>query len=421
MKEKVSLKQEATPLPSSKKAAVWLLAVSQGLQSFGTSVFAISLALLAGQNGDFLGLGLVLAARTIPTVVVALFGGVAADLWSKKLLAILTLLGVAVLNVATLFSVVHQGLGPITQVISLASGLISAFGAPALYTLLPSVVSAENNFRANAVVRTFRNAGSLLGPILATFVSTSFQTTSGIALSSVFFVCSALCILPVRISGVVTRSEGIKKDIRAAFSALKDHRWFGHLLLFWALFLALQSGFTSVLQPIAATSKAGPASYGAMAAALAVGYLMGSLLCTKWKVEKSLLTASVGFFALCSLPNFALATFAQPLWWCLAAMVAGLGLEISGVAWGSALQTRVPEEHLGKFSSLDYAVSFGLLPVGYALCGFLGASLPTNSLLLVGGWILLLGPLAYLAVSYRFDVKNSLSAGRTDFESPEKA
>lgn len=58
-------------------------------------------------------------------------------------------------------------------------------------------------------------------------------------------------------------------------------------------------------------------------------------------------------------------------------------MELSGVFWGTFIQTSVDEEYLGRVSSLDYAASFGLVPVGYAIYGVLGNSGGNNGLILV--------------------------------------
>lgn len=66
-------------------------------------------------------------------------------------------------------------------------------------------------------------------------------------------------------------------------------------------------------------------------------------------------------------------------------------MELSGVFWGTFIQTSVDEEYLGRVSSLDYAASFGLVPVGYAIYGVLGNSGGNNGLILVLSAGILLG------------------------------
>jgi DHA3 family tetracycline resistance protein-like MFS transporter len=47
----------------------------------------------------------------------------------------------------------------------------------------------------------------------------------------------------------------------------------------------------------------------------------------------------------------------------------GIFFAIGDVTWATMMQSHVPREMLGRVSSLDYLVSFGLVPVSFALAG----------------------------------------------------
>jgi hypothetical protein len=64
------------------------------------------------------------------------------------------------------------------------------------------------------------------------------------------------------------------------------------------------------------------------------------------------------------------------------ALVLGLGT-VGDTMWFALLQTRIPGELLGRVSSLDWMLSFALLPVSYALTGPLAAALGAGTLLVV--------------------------------------
>jgi DHA3 family tetracycline resistance protein-like MFS transporter len=77
-----------------------------------------------------------------------------------------------------------------------------------------------------------------------------------------------------------------------------------------------------------------------------------------------------------------------------------LGLGYAGeVIWFSLMRLRVPAELLGRVSSLDWLVSFGLMPLSFALCGPL-AGLVGAQATLVGAGILAGGSclVVYVAV-----------------------
>jgi hypothetical protein len=73
-----------------------------------------------------------------------------------------------------------------------------------------------------------------------------------------------------------------------------------------------------------------------------------------------------------------------------AAFVAGIGFEVFGVLWNTALHTRVAPEALSRVSSYDVLGSIALVPFGEALAGWgierLGA--PSTLLLAFAGIVL---------------------------------
>ena len=55
--------------------------------------------------------------------------------------------------------------------------------------------------------------------------------------------------------------------------------------------------------------------------------------------------------------------FSFPLWaLIIAALINGAALEVGGLTWTNILQELVPEEKLGRVSSIDTLGSFVLLP-----------------------------------------------------------
>lgn len=385
--------------------SVWFLAASQGFQALSTAVFTVSVALVAGKTSDFLGLGLILAARTLPTVVVALVGGVAADRWRKKTVAVATLLGTAVVSLLIAAVIPVTGLTGYIHVLALVAGLISAFGAPSLYSLLPAIVAKENNFRANALVRTWRNGGMLAGPVVAGLFAAQWGAASGVAVSAVCAGVGALFIAMLPVTEQARPVRSIRGDLAEAVGFARHTRWFTVMIGFWAVYLALQGGAGGVVQPVVVAQISGDRVWSWMAACLAAGYIAGSVGATRWQMSRHLVTGSVVWVGLSCVPLVAVAlTDVVPVW-LVASFIAGVGLEVSGVAWGSALQTRVDSDNIGKVSSLDYAVSFGFVPVGYAVFGVVGSVADGRVVLAVSGVVMAVFAVTAGLVSWtqRFD------------------
>ena len=72
------------------------------------------------------------------------------------------------------------------------------------------------------------------------------------------------------------------------------------------------------------------------------------------------------------------------LWPLLAAsFVAGLGVEVFGVGWSTALHEHIPEEVLSRVSSYDMLGSFVAIPVGMLFYGWVVTVFDPRSVLMV--------------------------------------
>jgi MFS family permease len=59
-----------------------------------------------------------------------------------------------------------------------------------------------------------------------------------------------------------------------------------------------------------------------------------------------------------------------PLWLVVAAaFLGGIGLELFGVGWSTAMGRHIPADRLSRVSSYDMLGSFVFIPIGYALGG----------------------------------------------------
>lgn len=387
----------STQQPSLGKR-LWMLAGAQLCNALSSSAVMVGVALIGAHEQDPQGMSLVLAARALPTVLVAVLGGFAADRWSRSVLAgvCLALVGMTYV-IGGLFLLPAGGLGLSFQIAMLVAGVAGAFGAPALYTLLPSVVDETNIVRGNAVVRTARNLGSVVGPPVVTVVAVNAGPEILIAMAGLpIFLASALA-LATRVYRPAEAQAGLVKDMGEAVAEAKGNLWLVLGIPFWAIYLTVQSGADDVIQPLQVIQAAGAPVWSIMVAVASAGYILGGVVAFKINFSKNLLALSVAFGSLAVLPLLAV-SLGTPVWlWVLASFVAGFGLELSGVLWGSVLQTRVRGEVLGKVSSLDYALSFGFIPLGYTAFGYLGSQgYPNTGVLLVAS--LFLGVLSAVMV-----------------------
>lgn len=374
----------------------WYLVIGQALQSLALSALSLGLIFVGVAESNPTGIGVVLAARTLPTMVLSLIGGVAADKYNRVRLASATLVVGGLLHLVLAVSLTSYGLGWQVYVISLATGLISAFGAPSLYALLPSIVMAEHNVRANAIARGSRNVMSVIGPMLVGVLVPLFGTDFLFYLVAALIVIAGICIS--RIRGITSTPTGDADDGEAETARTdvtianlnKRYPWFIFSITSWSLLLFLESGATAVTMPFMFLETGTRSQWALTLSATSLGYIAGAAYLLRFPLKRNILSMSFLVFPLAILPLVAVA-FGTPFYAILiACFLAGIGLELSGSLWGSVLQTRISPAEIGRISSLDYAFSFGLIPLAYIGYGALSTAYSGYSIL-VGSALIAVG------------------------------
>lgn len=375
-------------------ASFWYLVVGQALQSLALSALSLGLIFVGVEESNPTGIGLVLAARTLPTMVLSLLGGVAADKYNRVRLASITLVVSGFLHLVLAFSLTTYGLGWQVYAISLATGLISAFGAPSLYALLPQIVPAEHNVRANAIARGSRNVMSVIGPLLVGILVPLFGTDFLFYLVAALIVIAGICISQIR--DITTNSPTTEagdndddvngtaesKHTAVTISNLRHkYPWFIFSITSWSILLFLESGATAVTLPFTFLETGTSSQWTLTLSATSLGYIAGAAYLLRFPLKRNILSLSFLVFPLAILPLVAVASDTSFYVILFACFLAGIGLELSGSLWGSVLQTRISQSEIGRISSLDYAFSFGLIPLAYIGYGALSAAYSGHTIL----------------------------------------
>ncbi|MDO5099172.1 MAG: MFS transporter [Corynebacterium sp.] len=353
----------------------WYLVIGQALQSLALSAFSLGLIFLGFEESNPTGIGLVLAMRTLPTMMISLVGGVIADKYDRVKLASRTLIVSALLQFILAFCLLRYGLGWQVYVISFITGLVSAFGAPSLYALLPSIVPAENNVRANAIARGSRNVMSVIGPLLVGITIPTFGHNFLFYMVAVLMGVSGGFINSIRLTSPLGIKQGSDEAVpcqKLGLSGLnKKYPWFVLAICFWSALLFLESGAAAVTLPFVFLETWTQSQWALTLSVTSLGYIIGAIYLLRFPARSQLLSLSFLVFPLSIFPFLAVyleLSFPIILVCCL---IAGIGLEVSGSLWGSVLQTHVSQSEIGRVSSIDYAISFGLVPVAYIVYGML--------------------------------------------------
>jgi MFS family permease len=380
---------------------LWL---GQTLSRLGDYVYEIALAWWVLQKtASAQTMSLVLIFALTPSILFALLGGVVVDRFSRPRLMLVSdvLRGFVALSVALL---AWADLLQVWQVFlaSLLFGLLDAFFQPAYTALVPQLVPEADLTSANALTSLSLNLGRVAGPALGALLFTWLGPYWAFGLNSASFFVSSAFLLPLLFAHIPApeRSEEthIWQDVRTGLAAVTSRPWLWITILIVAFTNITLAGPYSVAMPFLVSDfmHAGVNTLGLIYAFFPLGYVIGGLWLGRYA---RLPRRGLLFYLGLALGAFVLALFGLPLplWFLLAAaLLNGIALEANQLSWTNLLQEKIPNEELGRVSSIDSLGSFVLLPVGLAVTGWATQTYGPSAVFLAGG--LLTAIIALLAL-----------------------
>ncbi|WP_433330638.1 MFS transporter [Spirillospora sp. CA-294931] len=345
-----------------------LLFTARALSLTGDAAVPAALALAVLRvTGSASSLALVLACAMVPRLVLLPLGGVLADRFSARKVALITDL---VSCGAQLFAGVELLSGDprlwhlaVAQVIS---GAASGLGTPTISPLVSGIVRPAGRQRANAALATANGATRLLGPAIAgTFVLTIGPGWTFILDAASFGVSAALMAL-VRFDHVPGPRHSLRADLVEGWSEVRSRDWYWSSLIAHAIWNGAAGVMLTLGPVIAVRELGGEATWVAVLQAGAVGLVVGALLASRIRPRRPILVANLGLAAY-ALPLTLLAFEAPaPL------IIASYGLALTGLGvlnptWETVVQSTVPPQALARVTSYDWLLSLAAAPIAYAL------------------------------------------------------
>jgi MFS family permease len=348
-----------------------LLWIGQTTSAVGDSLIPVGIAFtVLGLGGNASGIGLVLAAFTLPRVLLVLVGGVWADRLPRNLVMVSAdvVRGSVELVLAILLL---TGAAQFWEVVAAAAlvGAASAFFVPATTGLIQETVSDERRQQANALMGLSRSASNIIGPSVAGVMVATVGTGWLFLIDAATFAVSAASLLALHVRPVpVETGRRFLADLVDGWREVTSRRWLlASILTFGLGNVALGPFF--VLGPVVAHQRLGGAApWGIIVTAMGVGGLAGGLLALRWRPRHPLRAAFLIGFAF-SLPTLSLAPpLALPAIM-LAGFLSTVSSELINTWWYTVLQQRIAPEAMSRVSSYDWLVSIVFQPVGFAAAG----------------------------------------------------
>ncbi len=359
-------------------------------------------------SGSAFQLGLTGLAQAIPLFALGLFGGTLADFVDRKKLLLITVGGnflvAVILGILTLAGAVR------VWHVLVGTALTSALNIvlnPARMALISQLVPRSHLTNAVSLNSSISQASHFIGPMIAGITLEWLDIGNAYLSNAVFYLPAAISIVLIHTPG---SPEGKKEDfsIRSFLGGLR-FLFSEPIILALVLidFIVAGVGYYRPLLPVFAKDIlfVGPAGFGILSSAPAVGGIIGTvLLLLMGDIKRKGLLAmwsfllyalAVGIFALST--NFLLSVFLLGF--------LGLANSLQALMRQTTFHLLTPNEVRGRAFAVFNMFSQGANAVGAAEVGFMAALLGAPEALLFGaavGALLTLGCWAALPGLRRF-------------------
>ena len=351
----------------------------------GTSIAPIALVFAVLDVSDTASaVGLVLAARSIPNVIFLLIGGVIADRLPRHLVLVVanTVSGLTQAMAAVL---VFSGHAQIWQLaaIEAVNGIATAFVMPALTGILPAIVDRAELPQANAISGFARSTALVGGGALAGLIVGFAGPATGLAVNAVTFLLAAVLLSRLSLPRVARAATSMVHDLRVGWTEFVSRQWVWVIVLAFCVLNMIFVACWSTLGPVIADDTFGRAGWGLVSAAFGAGLVVGGIIMIRLKPRYPLRWGMLGMFL--SAPAFVCLVLApHTVAMMVVAFFVGIGFDLFGIGWETALGQHIPLDKLSRVSSYDMLGSFIAAPVGQLLVGYVAGVFSVRTVELYG-------------------------------------
>jgi MFS family permease len=366
---------------------------SRLISAFGSAMAPVAMAFaVLDLTGSAASMGLVIASQTGAQVAFQLFGGALADRGSRQRMLVLADL-LSMSTQAAMAVLLFTGSAEVQTLCLLmaVNGVAQALHWPASVGLVPQVVEADRLQQANGLLSLAQSGAIGMGAASAGVLVATLGAAWAIAIDGATFAVSAALVAGMRARAQQrSRQSSLFQDLRDGWTEFTSHRWLWAIVLQFSVMLAAWQGSFAVVGPtVAKRLLGGPADWGWIAGAFGAGLLVGGMLALRVRVERPMLVATLCIFPN-AIPVLLLSLPAPVPVIAAGAFLAGVGGQIFGVLWYTALHTHVAPEALSRVSAYDILGSIALVPLGEAAAGPLLEAIGTGPTLWAAACLIVL-------------------------------
>ena len=381
---------------------LWLGAT---ISLLGDQFYLVALPWLVLQmTGSSLALGTILMTAAIPRAALMLVGGAMTDRFSARrvLMSTATIRALLVGAVAALVWLRVAALWEI-YVLTFIFGVADAFSFPAGPTLTPLLVEPEQLRPANAVMQSSAVLSQMVGPAPAGLLIKAFGIASALLFDALSFLAVIVALFripapppaPPAAPGTPARPSMLHSIAEGLRAVWHDPPLASLMMLFAVINICVAGPVGVGLAAVAKFRYGSAAAFGTFLSCFSGGTLLGVLLGGRVKQPRR---RGLQFIVMSGLTGVELVLIGLVLKAVvIAALLAVMGLAVGfvNVQFSSWIQLRVERALLGRVMSVLMFAAVGLIPVSYAVAGWL-ANWSLRALFIASGALLAIASAAAL-------------------------
>ncbi|BAG23630.1 MULTISPECIES: MFS transporter [Streptomyces] len=349
----------------------WLTAYTASVT--GDVVYFLALSWAATRAGGPSQVGLVVAAGALPRAVLMLAGGVVADRFGPRRVAVVSdaVRCVVILIAAVGLSSASPSVWLLVAV-ALVFGVVDAVFMPAVGALPPRITAPAQLARVQGMRGLSIRLSNAVGPVLAGSVLLIGGAAGAFTAAAALFALSLVTLLTVRITAVpqAPRRGSAGRELMDGLRYVRRHRMLAPLVTVVGLSEMCFSGPVATGLVLLADERGwGASGMGWIASAFSVGAAASALLLTVsaripragLAMSGALLVTAAGAVALGHAPSLPVAV--------LFGSLIGLTSGFTTTVTGALVQTETDPRYLGRVTSVTTLCTLGLAPALFPAVG----------------------------------------------------
>ncbi|MFI5937779.1 MFS transporter [Actinoplanes sp. NPDC051494] len=372
---------------------LWWLA-GLGLSLIADQIYFIALSWAAVQVAEPAQVGLILAAGSIPRLLVLLVGGALSDRIGAKKLALVSDTSRTLVLAAAAVLLVATGPSPLLLIlVSVVFGVLDALLLPAVGAMPARLVPADQLVRLQGMRMTVQRAGLVAGAPLAGYLVAHQGIAAAFGCTAVLLAVSvgtlaATRLLPAPATPDATAPQRLTSDVADGLRYVRGHRLLPALLLVSAVTEFAFTGPVNTGLPLLAAARGwGSAGVGWILGGFGLGAALIALaLAVLGRLPRPGLCIAGGA-ALMAGAVAGIGTAPALPWAVAAATVLGLGAGVAASLTGALTLATTRADQLGRVMSVFSVATFGTIPLSYGLTGLLTGRYGPGPTFVLGGAI----------------------------------